>query len=715
MTQPGEVDLSQISPSTTVNKTPREKPSIRRLTSRQVGVIGVTIVDLILAQVAIALGGISVLGVSPFGFLTKWGQALQVKAADAYSKAIASEAVANSSDANTAIALGQVAVTKESVLQNEIGLQTTWNGLWEASYNTTLSSGVNKTATDVKGAQVEVRSIAYTGASGAAVNSGNIQGTWDNIYGAAYDVNAANTTLNQVRSATEAIVFTGNTALEGSDTANGNIQNTWNTIYVASGGTGPATNKSLQDARDAMNGVTTTAVWSEYNVYDTWERFIFGTYGFVPNYPDSPTPDSSGAPVTDHDPIDDFGQGVTDTNTTIDDHEARIDEIETTDTGSTSGSGIAVNFSTYADGALPNPPWTVTTVSGSNGLTVVGGNVSWSGSAGHVRVIYNQLQLTTDYQRIGVTVTNRAISSPFYVYGRSDSTGANAVYAKIYQKVFTTKPFVGWYAELWNIATVGSTVTLTKLKEGRLSGVTGAALSVSLRCGVQINGVDYPRKFRIIANGVTGLEHDDSANVTAIGGKYGGFGLQKIGLDRPPDISAWSLYDSKPATYLGAGIRVIRNTATAYDLSGSSNSPAVLSNQVFNAEQIPGNPDLFTWDATIPGVTVKVTGWYSVNYGVKLDGALVAVKFKLCVFHSYIDSSDQVINEAHTIGPSAVDPDYTSMSALVYCNAGDVIKPGYISSGGTPGIVGSANGNTCYFSVAFLNNTKPANPKITTS
>ena len=80
----------RITPSSAIN-TPLEevKNLAPALTAKRVGVIGTVLVDLILAQVCLALGNISILGIKPFTFLTNWGYDLQQKAADAYKNSFA--------------------------------------------------------------------------------------------------------------------------------------------------------------------------------------------------------------------------------------------------------------------------------------------------------------------------------------------------------------------------------------------------------------------------------------------------------------------------------------------------------------------------------------------------------------------------------------------------------------------------------------------------
>ena len=265
MTNPGR--RPAITPNPKIHNEPPERPFVRRLTSKQVGIIGTVIVDLILAQTALALGGINILGVKPFDFLTTWGLDLQKRAAQAYNQAMAAEAIANSSTAGQAIAIGEVQLTRGT-------LQSTVNGLWEANNNTTLPAGTNKTPAELKTSQVTVRQTGDT-------NKSNIQSTWNNIYeGAFYNATLppGDRSLTDLKTSVQVTATTANGADSKSDTNQGNIQSTWNEIYSASGGTLPG-NRSLQDARTQLGIVGTDATNGALNSQSTIDAIYQAMYG----------------------------------------------------------------------------------------------------------------------------------------------------------------------------------------------------------------------------------------------------------------------------------------------------------------------------------------------------------------------------------------------------------------------------------------------------
>lgn len=96
-----------ITPSPTINTPPQEvRSAAPQLTAQRIGVIGQVILDLVLAQVALALGNITILGQKPFAFLTQWGQELQQRAIDAYTNAGVAQSSANYANSQLSILTG---------------------------------------------------------------------------------------------------------------------------------------------------------------------------------------------------------------------------------------------------------------------------------------------------------------------------------------------------------------------------------------------------------------------------------------------------------------------------------------------------------------------------------------------------------------------------------------------------------------------------------
>jgi hypothetical protein len=104
VTQP---NFGRINPSPTIHDPPPPvKPASPQLTAQRIGLIGSVILDLVLAQVALALGNITILGQKPFGFLAEWGRDLQQRALDAYNNAGYAQNSANWANSQLTILTG---------------------------------------------------------------------------------------------------------------------------------------------------------------------------------------------------------------------------------------------------------------------------------------------------------------------------------------------------------------------------------------------------------------------------------------------------------------------------------------------------------------------------------------------------------------------------------------------------------------------------------
>jgi hypothetical protein len=97
---------SKVNPSATVHLPPPAVKGVQPLTPTQIGAVGQIILDLTLAQVALALGSINILGVQPFASLTDWGYALQDKAKKAYDNAFNAQTSANYANKQLTILTG---------------------------------------------------------------------------------------------------------------------------------------------------------------------------------------------------------------------------------------------------------------------------------------------------------------------------------------------------------------------------------------------------------------------------------------------------------------------------------------------------------------------------------------------------------------------------------------------------------------------------------
>lgn len=124
MTTPRTNPLITASP-TIHDEPPAARSPIARLTPQQLGVIGSVILDLILAQIAIALGNVTVLGTRPFAFLSEWGRDLQEKANEAYTNVFIAQRTAT--NAQKQVTLLQADILASNVVGG-VSLSDQFNG-----------------------------------------------------------------------------------------------------------------------------------------------------------------------------------------------------------------------------------------------------------------------------------------------------------------------------------------------------------------------------------------------------------------------------------------------------------------------------------------------------------------------------------------------------------------------------------------------------------
>jgi hypothetical protein len=141
---------SQVNPSATVHLAPPAVKGVQPLTPAQIGAVGEIILDLTLAQVALALGSINILGVKPFASLTDWGYALQDKAKQAYDNAFNAQTSAN-------FANKQLTVLTGSALASDVSGGVSVNDGFSGAAASTLSTSnwtrlTSSTSTDGSGA-----------------------------------------------------------------------------------------------------------------------------------------------------------------------------------------------------------------------------------------------------------------------------------------------------------------------------------------------------------------------------------------------------------------------------------------------------------------------------------------------------------------------------------------------------------------------------------
>lgn len=208
-----------INPSKTVHSAPQTVKQVNRMTPKQVGAVGTIIVDLILAQTALALAGVTILGVKPFDFMRGWATTLTNKAQDAYKNAF---------------------IVVDVRANSPVGTTTT--GTAAAVYNATQAVNVS----------------ANNGETNSGIANNNIQSTWNGIYAAAGGTASGDQNLSKAQTQLGAVTT-------ATTTNTGNIQSTWNGIYTGSGGTGSG-DQTLSTAQTKLSTVATNASSATVNV-----------------------------------------------------------------------------------------------------------------------------------------------------------------------------------------------------------------------------------------------------------------------------------------------------------------------------------------------------------------------------------------------------------------------------------------------------------------
>lgn len=96
-----------VNPSPTVHNPPAlARPSAPALTPEYIGLIGATLLDLFLGQVALALGNINILGIRPFDFLAQWGQDRIDEASENFLRATTAQRSANYANTQLTVLTG---------------------------------------------------------------------------------------------------------------------------------------------------------------------------------------------------------------------------------------------------------------------------------------------------------------------------------------------------------------------------------------------------------------------------------------------------------------------------------------------------------------------------------------------------------------------------------------------------------------------------------
>ncbi len=373
--------------------------------------------------------------------------------------------------------------------------------------------------------------------------------------------------------------------------------------------------------------------------------------------------------------------------------------------GSFSGVAQAVDFSTYADGAIPSSVfelnanvWTGSPA-GSGQFRVRSGRAAYvtSGLDNRRSVAVHKTPTATAWQRVGVVLATKSSSyqsttAAVYLGARLNSTGTVGVYAKL---------------------NGGSAVQIVDgsgnvLHTGALPAQSAGMHWIEVGVGAAQNRV------RVWWESFCLLDHTFGS--LPDGGQYTGCGVEARTYSRgggtytalPGEIAAFTMYDNKPADTLGSYFLAYRSD-TAVAATVATNASLVPNG--FFAGPTHRTADL-TWDGSTNKLTVSVTGTYMVTVALKRDAftdtqwSAAAAIFVNGAVHSIGHRQAGVF--LNTGGVAVGNRGAVTITVPVYLVAGDYVQPGYASSNAS-GLTGSAFPES-YMSVAFMNNTKPVQP-----
>ena len=357
---------------------------------------------------------------------------------------------------------------------------------------------------------------------------------------------------------------------------------------------------------------------------------------------------------------------------------------------------IAENFSTYLPGLSLGPKWKQWYTGIGDGLLGIqnnfaqflGGAVNRTALALFMPAEGAQRTLT-DIQRIGTVFSvpaNWGTNSFNFILGRANSGGTSGVFAKMSAGT----------AEIGYLAKDGVVRVLGAATDFRFKN--GAAYW--LEAGIP----NSPRTFRLFENNALVLEAVDATagSVIDAGNRFAGFATQAPDANTRPGVAAgFALYDNAPQAVTGSGFSRSRTLTGSADLSKGNQ---LFPNGWFNQTDYI-TPD-YTYVDAGNALTVSAAGWYMVNIvqyatgGIILDGGQVrsTVRRNGTVVHT-----GPPMNSNQTVGMQGFDGTF-----LVYCDAGDVLQPGYISTWDYDDFLKTGDaGKSTYWTVNFMSNTTP--------
>lgn len=294
----------------------------------------------------------------------------------------------------------------------------------------------------------------------------------------------------------------------------------------------------------------------------------------------------------------------------------------------------------------------------------------------------------TPYQRIGYVVGASGdtpllgSTAAIRLCGRASDDGAQYAFVEINGN----KQARFGYRNGNNEVYVGTPVSI---------GIRALGTAFWFDCGVDTS----VRTYRLWKNNSVIASWNDTGNMTSATNLGWGFVMEaddKFGGGQlvPDRIEAISVVDNAPTPTLGTFFRAYRNTSTG--ISRASGDRVLPANCLNVLERIS---DDFGWDAASQSLVITKAGAYIFTMRIETDGNVAgnekwdALLYKNAVLvgrSSQAAGVDGVVSNAFRA---------VSGAFVVYCEVGDVIRPGFGNSNNqTKTIVGDGGGTATWFS-----------------
>lgn len=391
-------------------------------------------------------------------------------------------------------------------------------------------------------------------------------------------------------------------------------------------------------------------------------------------------------------------------------HTTQIAALQQTATQhANNGANVLVDFTTYTTNTanLPSSPSSghpaafAQTYVGSSATGTFGiqdGAAGWYPASDNPRetyAVYTPTQMATLYQLIGAVFTNTPGADIFgnrgynYIFGRSNASGSTRVQVKLGADSCKLEFVTGSFAS----------PTVTAMG----AGVSGFSFKSSASYWLQCGTTGDVNTYRIWENSRVIYEFADTSGIAAAAtGFYAGLGARAFasifGTIRPANVLAFTFADNIPPAILGSGFRRYRTSTTGVSISSGNN---LLPGSFFDTADIITED--FTYTSSTNSLVIGNAGWYMISLQIALSGFLssnYAVAPQIIQNSQIAAWSNQSFGTAGSFGGSSI----IAGTFLLYCDAGDVLQPGYnANTSPSSTMVGAAGGAQTFWSVALVN------------